>query len=96
MATYKITFSKANWSGGTEAIWYDTISQSFFGDADCTQEVNAIEPPTRECYRFNGYYSAASGGVQYIDDAGNFTDALQSLSITAAKTFTAQGTQTSW
>ena len=96
MATYKITFSKANWSGGTDAIWYDTISQAFFGDADCTQEVTSIEPPTRECYRFNGYYSAASGGVQYIDDAGNFTDALQSLSITAAKTFTAQGTQTSW
>ena len=96
MATYKITFSKANWIGGTEAIWYDTISQSFFGDADCTQEVTAIEPPTRECYRFNGYYSAASGGVQYIDDAGNFTDALQTLSITANKTFTAQGTQTSW
>ena len=96
MATYKITFSKTKWSGGTEAIWYDTISQSFFGDEDCTQEVTAIEPPTRECYRFNGYYSAASGGVQYIDDAGNFTDALQSLSITAAKTFTAQGTQTSW
>lgn len=96
MATYKITFSKANWSGGTDAIWYDTISQAFFGDADCTQEVTAIEPPTRECYRFNGYYSAASGGVQYIDDAGNFTDALQTLSITANKTFTAQGTQTSW
>ena len=96
MATYKITFSKANWSGGTDAIWYDTISQSFFGDADCTQEVTAIEQPTRECYRFNGYYSAASGGVQYIDDAGNFTDALQTLSITANKTFTAQGTQTSW
>lgn len=96
MATYKITFSKTNWSGGTDAIWYDTISQSFFGDADCTQEVTAIEPPTRECYRFNGYYSASSGGVQYIDDAGNFTDALLSLSITAAKTFNAQGTQTSW
>ena len=96
MATYKITFSKTNWSGGTDAIWYDTVSQSFFGDADCTQEVTAIEPPTRECYRFNGYYSASSGGVQYIDDAGNFTDAFLSLSITAAKTFYAQGTQTSW
>ena len=96
MATYKITLSKTNWSGGTDAIWYDTISQSFFGDADCTQEVTAIEPPTRECYRFNGYYSSSSGGVQYIDDMGNFTDALLSLSITAAKTFNAQGTQTSW
>ena len=96
MATYKITLSKTNWSGGTDAIWYDTVQQSFFGDADCTQEVTAIEPPTSECYRFNGYYSASSGGVQYIDDAGNFTDALLSLSITAAKTFNAQGTQTSW
>lgn len=96
MATYKITFSKSNWNDGTEAVWYDTVSQAFFGDADCTQEVTAIEPPTRECYRFNGYYSASSAGVQYIDDMGNFTDALLSLSITAAKTFYAQGTQTSW
>lgn len=96
MATYKITFSKSNWSGGTDAIWYDTVQRSFFGDEDCTQEVAAIEPPTRECYRFNGYYSASSGGVQYVDDMGNFTDALQSLSITNAKTFTAQGTRASY
>jgi hypothetical protein len=96
MATYKITLSKKNWSGGTDAIWYDTFQQSFFGDADCWQEITAIEPPTRECYRFNGYYSASSNGVQYIDDMGNFTDALLSLSITAAKTFYAQGTQKSW
>lgn len=96
MAVYKLTFTKTNWSGGADAIWYDTVSQSFFGDAECTQEVTAIEPPTRECWRFRGYYSAASGGVQYIDDAGNFTDALLSLSITTNKTFTAQGTQASW
>ena len=96
MAIYKITFSKSNWDGGTEAIWFDTVQQSFFGDADCTQEVTAIAPPTRELYRFTGYYSASSGGTQYIDDAGNFTDAFLSLSITAAKTFYAQGTQVAW
>ena len=96
MATYKITFSKSNWTDGTDAIWYDTVQQAFFGDENLTQEVTAITPPSRECWRFNGFYNSASGTVQYIDDAGNFTDALLSLNITAAKTFYAQGTQVSW
>ena len=96
MAVYKITLSKTNWSGGTDAIWYDTVSQSFFADEDCTQDATAVEPPTRELYRFNGFYSSSSGGTQYMDDAGNFTDAFLALSITAAKTFYAQGTQVSY
>lgn len=96
MATYKITLSKSDWNGGTEAIWYDSLTQSFFFDADLTQEATSIVPPSRECHRFDGYYSASSSGVQYIDDMGNFTDALMSLSITAAKTFNAQGTRISW
>lgn len=96
MAVYQITLSKSNWSGGTDALWYDTVSQAFFFDAYCTQEATAIEPPTRESFRFTGYFSASSGGTQYIDEEGNFTDALLSLSITSAKTFYAQGAQVSY
>lgn len=96
MAAYKITLSQSNWSGGTAAIWYDTATAKFYAEQALTNEVTGVTVPTRELYRFNGFYSSSSNGTQYIDAAGNFTDALRSLSITAAKTFYAQGTQVSY
>jgi len=96
MASYKITLSQSNWSGGTAAIWYDTATAAFYSDSGLTTAVTSITPPTRELYRFNGFYSSSSNGTQYIDGDGNFTAALYALSITAARTFYAQGTQVSY
>ena len=93
MATYKITLSQSNWSGGTAAIWYDTVTRGFYEDSALTTPATSVAVPTRSQYRFTGFYSASSGGTQYIDAGGNFTDALLSLSITGARTFYAQGKQ---
>ena len=95
MAIYKITLSQSNWSGGTAAIWYDTATAKFYAEQTLAHEVTGVAVPTRELYRFNGFYSSSSNGTQYIDAQGNFTAALRDLSINAAKTFYAQGTQVS-
>ena len=96
MASYKITLSQANWIGGTAEFWYDTVTQSFFADSDLTTEISSVTAPSRELYHFNGFYSASSGGTQYIDSDGGFTSALYDLAITSARTFYAQGSQVSW
>ena len=93
MASYKITLSQTNWSGGTAALWYDTVTRGFYEDSALTTPATSVAVPTRTQYRFSGFYSSSSGGTKYIDGDGNFTDALLSLSITSARTFYAQGKQ---
>ena len=95
MASYKITLSQTNWSGGTAEFWYDTVTQSFFADSDLTTEISSVTAPSRELYQFNGFYSSSSGGTQYIDSDGGFTSALYDLSVSSATTFYAQGAQVS-
>lgn len=96
MAAYKITLSQSNWSNGTAAIWYDSVSHGFYAEQALTTPVTSVAVPTRELYRFNGFYSSSSNGTQYIDADGNFTAALLALTISGAKTFYAQGTQVSY
>ena len=97
MAVYKITLSASSWTLATAALWYNTSTPGkFYSDSGATTEAASVQIPTRELYRFNGFYSSTSGGTQYIDADGNFTAALLSLSITSAKTFYAQGTQVSY
>lgn len=96
MAAYKITLSQTNWSGGTAAIWYDTVTAKFYAEQTLATEVTGVAVPTRELYRFNGFFSSSSNGTQYIDGAGNFTAALLALSITGARTFYAQGSLVSY
>jgi hypothetical protein len=97
MAVYKITLSASSWTLATAALWYNTSTPGkFYSDSGATTEAASVQIPTRELYRFNGFYSSTSGGTQYIDADGNFTAALLSLSITSARTFYAQGTQVSY
>ncbi len=98
MARYKITLSASSWTQTTAALWWDTVSQLFFSDENLTEEVTSIVPPTRECWQFNGFFSASSGGVQYIDSEGNFTDEFidKAMTLTAALTINVQQTRVSW
>ena len=96
MASYKITLDKRSGTDGTDAIWYDTVSATFYADESLSEPVDVITPPSRECWAFNGIFSATSGGTKYIDESGNITDELRALSITAAKTFYAQWTRVSY
>ena len=96
MASYKITIDKRSGTGGTDALWYDTVSATFYADEGLTEPVEVVSPPSRECWSFNGIFSATSGGTKYFDEFGNITDELRDLSIRAAKTFYAQWTQVSY
>ena len=96
MATYKITLDKRSGTGGTDAIWYDAVSATFYSDESISEPVDFITPPTRECWAFNGIFSSTSGGTKYIDESGNITDELRALSITGTKTFYAQWTNVSY
>ena len=96
MASYKITLDKRSGTGGTDAIWYDTISAMFYADEGLAEPVDSVSPPSRECWQFDGIFSATSGGTKYIDESGNITDELRTLSIKAVKTFYAQWTRVSY
>ena len=97
MAIYKITLSASSWTQSVAALYYNTTTPGkFYTDTAASVEITRLTIPTRELYKFNGFYSSSSGGTQYIDENGNFTDALLSLSITAAKTFYVQQTQWSY
>ena len=98
MAVHKITLSASGWTQETPALWWDTISQLLYADSDLTQEATRIVPPTRECWQFNGFFSASSGGVQYIDTEGNFTNEFveKAMTLTAALTINVQQTRVSW
>jgi uncharacterized repeat protein (TIGR02543 family) len=84
-----ITFDKGDGESGDDALVYESSDDSFHvvDDPNPTDEVT---PPNWECHRFLGYFSAASGGTQYIDDDGQITNALRSLTITGDFTVYAQ------
>lgn len=95
-AARKITLDREGGTGGTDALWYSALDDAYFGAAELDQQISAIVPPLYECYRFNGYFSAAANGTQYITPSGQFTDALTALAPTKAMTFHAQWTRVSW
>jgi len=97
MAIYKITLSASSWTQSVAALYYNTATPGkFYTDTAATSEIARLTIPTRKCYKFDGFYSASSNGTQYIDEDGNFTADLLSLSITAARTFYVHQTQWSY
>ena len=88
--SWKITLNKQSGSGGTDALYYRINGGGLYIDDLCDLNgpaVQNVETPTRTGYDFDGYYSATSGGTQYIDDGGDFTASLSALAPTAAQTF---------
>ena len=82
MASYKITLSQANWTDGTAEFWYDDVTQGFYADSDLTEEISSIAIPSRELYRFEGFFASnGAGAAQYIDSDGGFTSELYDLAI---------------
>ncbi len=58
--TYTVTFNKNNGSGGTTSI-----------SVRYNEKMPDITIPTRQNYKFIGYFTATSGGVQYYGSLGN-------------------------
>lgn len=91
MATkYTITLSASDWtsSGGVPSKIY-LSGGAFYLDTNLTEQMGNLGGYTRSGYRFKGFYSATSGGTQYADEYGSFTNAAYAL--TANKTWYAQG-----
>lgn len=84
-----ITFDKGDGESGDDGLVYDSADGEFH-IVDDPQPTDEVTPPNFECHRFLGYFSAASGGTQYIDMAGQITNALRSLSISGNFTVYAQ------
>ena len=91
MAVYKITLSQSSWTSAVSEFYYNTETAKFYAEQAATTEINSVPVPTRTCYKFLGYQTNYSSGVQLIDAAGNFTANLYALSITGERTIYVQG-----
>lgn len=95
-AVYKFTLDAKGGDGGTGAFYFDPVGKRFYADQEMEEEVASVTPPVRECFAFGGYWSAASGGTQYVDATGDFTDAMRALEPTGNTTLYARWTRSSW
>ena len=84
-----ISFYKGDGESGDDALVYDSADGSFHL-VDSPDPTDEVTPPDWECHRFLGYFSASTGGTQYIDAAGQITNALRALSIAGDFTIYAQ------
>ena len=62
-----LTLNANQGSGGSSSCVYDTYSRGL---------TSTITRPSRAGYTFQGYYTAASGGTQWIDGSGRITSNL--------------------
>ena len=76
-------------TAGTTAI-YEKYNTGYYTDSAATTQMsttaNSITVPERTGYTFEGYYTAANGGTQYIDAAGKLTSSASNTNFTAAGT----------
>ena len=80
LATYKITLDKNGGTGGASAV-YEWYSKGIYKESSHTNKITVssgnISIPTKSNHRFDGYYTAETGGTQLINGGGfisNFTD----------------------
>ena len=86
--TYTITLdNQSATSAGTTAI-YEKYNTGYYTNSGATTQMttsaNPITKPTKQCYTFAGYYTAASGGTQYIDANGYLTSSASTTNFSAA------------
>lgn len=80
-----ITADHGSGTGTFTALYYG--GGRFFDSSALTNAITSVNVPTLANYKFLGYYSAASGGTQYIDAGGNI---LAAFAPTSACTVYAQ------
>ena len=85
--SYAQTVNDNNGSGGSGTIYQKkTVGEGeavFYADDQCTVALSAVTKPTRANYAFSGYYSASTGGTQYIDANGGILPAYESATGSA-------------
>lgn len=90
-----VVLDKGDGSGGTSMLSYDSAMGGFTADGGA-QTVSSITPPRRPQWRFDGYFSASTGGTLCIDSDGALTDYLISLGSASPTTLHARWTRISY
>ncbi len=92
-AVYTVTLN-SNGGSGNHAIYYS--NGNYYCDTSATQVINSnanvfttcgFSAPTLTNNNFNGYYSDASNGTQYVGTDGKLTVAAQNLNINTNTTW---------
>lgn len=95
-AVVDITLDAGEGTGGEAGLVYDSQigGIAHVGGDDLATSLASL--PSRECFRFTGYFSAASGGTQYVDASGSILPDLADLAPSSAVTIHAQWERVSW
>ncbi len=95
-AVYTVTLN-SNGGSGNHAIYYS--NGNYYCDSSATRVINSnanvfttcdFSAPTLTNNNFNGYYSNASNGTQYVGTDGKLTIAARSMNINTNTTWYAQ------
>lgn len=71
---YTITLDNQSATSAGTAIYYEKYATGIYSDSTATTSITSITAPSKDGYRFGGYYTSTNGdGVQYIDSSGQIT-----------------------
>lgn len=96
MAVYAITISANYTDGPTSSIFYNSATARYYADEGCSKAIRSVAPLSRECWRFDGLWSATGGGVLYADENGKLDGAFLEKVWNGAGTIYAHWTRVSY
>lgn len=71
---YTITLNNQSATSEGTATYYEKYATGIYSNSTATTAITSITVPSKDGYRFGGYYTATNGdGVQYIDSSGQIT-----------------------
>lgn len=76
--TFKITLSSTGaTSAGTTEVYFAFGTETYYSDANLTNQITSIITPSKSNNNFQGYFTAENGvGTKYIDSTGAFVNSL--------------------
>ena len=75
---FTITLNNQGGTGGTTTV-YELYSEGWYSDSNATNKITSITKPTKNGYKFGGYYTGINGsGTQIIDANGKFVAGRES------------------
>lgn len=78
--SYKITVNANSGTAPQASYYLDKANGGVYADDLITgSELTTLPIPTRKGYHFLGYYSAASGGTQYVSSDGTISSTLKTI-----------------
>lgn len=90
---FTIEVDAAGGTGTQAVIYYDDAYGLFYDDPAMVEPITRLVVPTKECHRFDGFYTAATGGTQVVGADGSISG---SWTPTASGTIYAHWTRISW